>query len=172
MVDSGILIVRLVVGLYVAGHGAQKLFGWFGGPGLGATIGGMGNGLGFRPARFWAMSLSVAETVGGLLMVLGLLGPLGPMAVAGAMFGAAVFGHWSKGPWSARGGYELAATNLAVALGVALLGVGSLSLDAWLGLAVPPLASEVFGAAVVLGVLAAGLSRRAQPLQSSGQPSG
>jgi putative oxidoreductase len=47
MIDTGILIVRLVVGLYVAGHGAQKLFGWFGGPGLGATIGGMGGGLGF-----------------------------------------------------------------------------------------------------------------------------
>jgi uncharacterized membrane protein YphA (DoxX/SURF4 family) len=99
-------------------------------------------------------------------MAIGLLGPLGPIAVAGAMLGAAVFGHWSKGPWAAKGGYELAATNLAVALAVTLLGVGSLSVDAWLGLAVPPLASGVFGALVALGVLAAGFSRRVQPVQS------
>jgi putative oxidoreductase len=166
MVDIGILIVRLVVGLYVAGHGAQKLFGWFGGPGLSATIGGMGSGLGFRPARLWATLLSVVEVIGGLLMAIGLLGPLGPLAVAGTMLGAAVFGHWSKGPWIAKGGYELAATYLAVALAVALLGVGSISVDALLGLDVPPFASEVFGALVVLGVLAAGLTRRVQPLQS------
>jgi putative oxidoreductase len=166
MVDIGILIVRLVVGLYVAGHGAQKLFGWFGGPGLSATIGGMGSGLGFRPARLWATLLSAVEVIGGLLMAIGLLGPLGPLAVAGTMLGAAVFGHWSKGPWIAKGGYELAATYLAVALAVALLGVGSFSVDAWLGLTVPPLASQVFGALVILGVVAAGLSRRVQPLQS------
>jgi len=166
MMDTGILIVRLVVGLYVAGHGAQKLFGWFGGPGLDATVGAMGSRLGFRPARLWATSLSAAEVVGGVLMALGLLGPLGPIAVAGTMLGAAVFGHWSKGPWAAKGGYELAATNLAVALAVALLDVGRFSVDAWLGLAVPLLASEVFGALVVLGILAAGFSRRVQPVQS------
>jgi len=166
MMDTGILIVRLVVGLYVAGHGAQKLFGWFGGPGLDATVGAMGSRLGFRPARLWATSLSAAEVVGGVLMALGLLGPLGPIAVAGTMLGAAVFGHWSNGPWAAKGGYELAATNLAVALAVALVGVGSFSVDAWLGLAVPPLASEVFGGLVVLGVLTAGFSRRVQPVQS------
>lgn len=166
MTDTGILILRLAVGLYVAGHGAQKLFGWFGGPGLGASIGSMGSRLGLRPARLWAPALAAAEVVGGVLMAVGFLGPLGPMAVAGAMLGAVVFGHWSKGPWAARGGYELAATNLAVALAVTLVGVGSLSVDAWLGLAVPPLASEVFGGLVVLGVVTAGLSRRVQPLQS------
>jgi len=166
MIDTGILIVRLVVGLYVAGHGAQKLLGWFGGPGLNAVIGGFGGGLGFRPARFWATFLAASEVVGGVLMVIGFLGPLGPLAVAGAMLGATVYGHWSKGPWASRGGYELAATNLAVALAVALLGVGSFSIDTWLGLAVPPLASEVFGALVVLGVLVAGLSRRVQPVPS------
>ena len=99
-------------------------------------------------------------------MALGLLGPLGPIAVAGSMLGATVYGHWSKGPWSARGGYELAATNLAVALAVALLGSGSFAVDTWLGLAVPPLASQVFAALVVVGLVAAGLSRRAQPLQA------
>jgi putative oxidoreductase len=166
MTDTGILIIRLVVGLYVAGHGVQKLFGWFGGPGLAAIIGAFGSGLGFRPARLWATSLAATEVVGGLLMAIGLLGPLGPIAVAGSMLGATVYGHWSKGPWSSKGGYELAATNLAVALAVALLGVGRFSVDTLLGLAVPPLASAGFGALVVVGVLAAGLSRRVQPLQS------
>jgi putative oxidoreductase len=109
MTDTGLLIVRLVVGLYVAGHGAQKLFGWFGGPGLAAIIGAFGSGLGFRPARLWATSLAASEVVGGLLMAIGLLGPLGPIAVAGSMLGATVYGHGSKGPWAARGGYELAA---------------------------------------------------------------
>ena len=71
MTDTGILIVRLVVGLYVAGHGAQKLFGWFGGPGLGTIIGAFGSGLGFRPARLWATSLSATEVVGGLPWPLG-----------------------------------------------------------------------------------------------------
>jgi len=164
--DTGILIVRLIVGLYVAGHGAQKLFGWFGGPGIDATVGGMGSHLGLRPARFWATSLSATEVLGGLLMAIGFLGPLGPIAVAGTMLGATVFGHWANGPWIAKGGYELTVTNLAVALAVALLGTGSLSVDAWLGLAVPPPASEVFAALVILGVLAAGLSRRRQPAQS------
>ena len=166
MTDTGILIVRLVVGLYIAAHGAQKLFGWFGGPGLDATIGAFGSGLGFRPAPLWATTLAAAEVVGGLLMAIGLLGPLGPLAVAGSMLGAAIFGHWSKGPWGAKGGYELAATNLAVALAVALLGVGSVSLDALLGLRVPQLASEVFGVLVALSVVAAGFSRKVQPVHS------
>ena len=166
MIDIGILIVRVVVGLYVAGHGAQKLFGWFGGPGIDATVGGMRSRLGMRPARFWATSLSATELVGGVLMATGFLGPLGPIAVAGTMLGATVFGHWANGPWIAKGGYELAITNLAVALAVALLGVGTFSVDAVLGLAVPALASEAFSALVVLGVLGAGVSRRPQPVQS------
>src|SRR5579871_2934104 len=84
MADSGILILRLVVGLYIAAHGAQKLFGWFDGPGLNGTIGAMGGGLGFRPASLWVTVLTLAEVVGGALMVLGFLGPIGPLSVAGA----------------------------------------------------------------------------------------
>jgi putative oxidoreductase len=164
MVDTGMLIVRVVVGVYVAGHGAQKLFGWFGGPGLASAIDVMGSRLGFRPAWLWVTSLAATEVIGGLLMAIGLLGPVGPIAVAGTMLGATLFGNWPGGPWIANGGYELTATNLAASLAVALVGVGGISVDAWLGLAVPPLASVVFGALVALGVLAAGLSRRVQPV--------
>jgi putative oxidoreductase len=160
--DTGILILRLVVGLYVAAHGAQKLFGWFDGPGLQGTIGAMGGGLGFRPASLWVLALTLAEVVGGVLMVLGFLGPIGPLSVAGAMLGAALFAHWSNGPWSGKGGYELAATNLGAALAVALLGVGQFSVDAGLGIVVPQSVAVVFAALVLLGVLAAALSRRPQ----------
>ena len=163
MSDTAILILRLVVGLYVAGHGAQKLFGWFGGSGMRATIDLMGGRLGLRPAPLWVTVLSASEFVGGLLMAVGLLGPLGPLAVAGSMLGASVFGHWSNGPWGAKGGYELSATNMAVALAVALLGVGSLSVDAWFGLSMPQTAALIFAALVALGVFAAGISRASQP---------
>jgi putative oxidoreductase len=163
--DAGLLILRLVVGLYVAGHGAQKLFGWFDGNGLQAATTLMGSHLRLRPAPFWTTVLAASELIAGVLMALGLLGPLGPLTVAGAMLGAAIFGHWSNGPWSSKGGYELAATNLAVALGVALLGVGRFSVDAWIGLTVPQSASAVFAVLVALGVLAAGLSRGPTPVQ-------
>ncbi len=162
MADTGILILRLVVGLYVAAHGAQKLFGWFDGPGLQGTIGLMGGRLGFRPAPLWVTVLTLAEVVGGVLMVLGFLGPVGPLSVAGAMLGAALFAHWSNGPWNGKGGYELAATNLGAALAVALLGVGQFSVDAWLGIVIPTSVTLVFGALVLLGVFAAALSRRPQ----------
>ena len=158
-----LLIVRLVVGLGIAAHGAQKLFGWFGGLGLDATVDMMGGATGLRPARLWVPFVSATEVVGGLLMAIGFLGPLGPIAVAGAMLGATVFGHWSHGPWIANGGYELAATNLSAALAVALIGVGRFSVDAWLGVQVPGLVSEVFGLLVVIGVLAAGVGRQLQP---------
>jgi putative oxidoreductase len=163
MIDTGILLIRVVVGLYVAGHGAQKLFGWFGGPGLDVTVDIMGGATGLRPARLWVPFISATEVVGGLLMAIGLLGPLGPIAVAGAMLGATVYGHWSRGPWIANGGYELAATNLSAALAVALIGVGRFSVDAWLGVQVPGPVSEVFGVLVVIGIAAAGFSRRLQP---------
>src|SRR5438093_12173366 len=124
LLDTGLLVARVVVGLYVSAHGAQKLAGWFDGPGLRTTISGMGGGLGFRPAWLWITMLSASEAVGGLLMALGLLGPLGPIAVAAAMLGATAFAHWAKGPWMANGGYELTATTLAVGAAVAVRGAG------------------------------------------------
>jgi hypothetical protein len=76
-------LIRVVVGLYVAGHGAQKLFGWFGGPGLDATVDIMGGATGLRPARLWVPFISATEVVGGLLMAIGFLGPLGPASATG-----------------------------------------------------------------------------------------
>src|SRR5689334_24478826 len=89
----GLLMVRVVVGLLMAGHGSQKLFGWFGGYGLSGT-GGFFEGLGFRPGRLFAAAAGAAELVGGLLVALGLLGPVGPALILSVMLVAAVSVHW------------------------------------------------------------------------------
>src|SRR5450759_3969063 len=83
MADIGLLTLRLVVGLYLFGHGTQKLFGWFGGPGLRGHAQNMTR-LGFRPAALWATA-STAGEIGGLLLALGFLSPLGSLGVAASM---------------------------------------------------------------------------------------
>jgi putative oxidoreductase len=151
--NFALLLLRLVVGLYVASHGAQKLLGWFGGHGFAGTQAMFGGMLGFRPARFWALAASLAEFVGGLLMALGLLGPLGPIGVATAMLTAIVVAHWSKGPFAMEGGYELPLTNLIVAVAVALAGPGAYALDSVFGIAVPGAYGEVVALLAVIGVI-------------------
>src|SRR5215212_2701951 len=94
--DTGILIIRLAIGLFLAGHGLQKLFAWFGGHGLAGT-GGFFESLGFRPGWFFAMAAGTSELVGGLLLALGLLGPLGPAMIIAIMIVAAATVHWPHG---------------------------------------------------------------------------
>src|SRR5439155_21375464 len=134
-------------------HGAQKLFGWFGGPGFVGVQGFVGGMLGFRPAWLWALSLGIAEFGGGLLTALGLLGPIGPIAISAAMVVATVVVHWAKGPWGNEGGYEQTLTNLAVAVSLALAGAGAYSLDAALGLSVPLSISETVAVVALVGVI-------------------
>lgn len=167
--DTALLIVRIVVGLYIAAHGAQKLLGWFNGPGLKGAEGFLGGMLGFRPARFWASALSIAEVGGGLLMAAGLFGPIGPIAVMAGQATATLVVHWAKGPWASEGGYELTLTNIAVALAVALAGVGRYSVDNLLGISVPSWITLVVAIAAVLGVLTAIVTRRTQAQQARPQ---
>src|SRR5260370_7067204 len=82
--DLGYLIARFVLGVLMAGHGAQKLFGWFGGYGLAGT-GGFFENLGFRPGRLFAAAASVGGGVSGVLIALGLFGPLGPAILLSGM---------------------------------------------------------------------------------------
>lgn len=124
MRNLGLLIARLVVGGYLAVHGAQKLFGAFGGRGLEATATTLGR-QGFRPAKAAAMLAGASEFGGGLLTATGIADPLGPVAIAGTMAVAATT-HRHKGPLAATGGYELALTNLAAALALMSMGPGKL----------------------------------------------
>jgi len=160
--DTALLILRVVVGLYVAGHGAQKLFGWFKGPGLSGTEGFLGGMLGFRPAGLWARAVGLAEFGGGLLLTLGFLSPLGSIGVAASMVTATLVVHWAKGPWGTEGGYEQTLTNLAVAVALSLAGPGRFSIDSWLGLSVPVRISGLVAILALVGVLIAIGTRKAQ----------
>jgi len=130
--NIGLLLLRLAVGLTVAAHGAQKLFGWFGGPGLDGT-GQFFEMIGFRTGRRHATMAGLGEVVGGLLLTLGLLTPLGAAAVIIVMIVAIFPVHINKGFFGQNGGYEYNLLLATAALTIALTGPGSLSLDALLG---------------------------------------
>ena len=147
--DAGLLLLRVVLGAVMAAHGAQKLFGWFGGYGLAGT-GGFFESLGFRPGRFFAMAAGTSELVGGLLVALGLLGPLGPAMIIAIMIVAAATVHWQHGLFAQNNGIELPLLYGVGAAAVALIGNGAYSLDALLGLSWP---AEVIWVALALGVI-------------------
>ena len=136
MRSLAVLIVRLVVGGLLAGHGAQKLFGWFGGAGIEGTAAWM-ESMRLRPGTAWARLAGGAELGGGLLTGLGFLNPLGPIAAMGAMSMAWAKVHLGNPVWSTKGGAELPLTNLAVLSALTLAGPGRLSLDSLLGIRVP-----------------------------------
>ena len=123
-----LLALRAVVGGLLAGHGAQKLFGWFGGNGLEGTAGWF-ESLRLEPYRRWAVLGGGSEFAGGLLTVLGLLNPLGPIAATAAMLTAWLKVHLGKPIWNTAGGAELPLLNLTVLSVIALRGPGRLSLD-------------------------------------------
>jgi putative oxidoreductase len=158
-VDVGILILRLVFGLAMAGHGAQKLLGWFGGPGMTGVTGFMRQ-LRFRPPQLWMLAAVASETAGGLLLAAGLLSPLGSLAMVAAMLIAALAVHWGKGFFAQQGGVEVPALYLAAAVTAAITGPGRYSLDSLLGISLPEPVTGIVGAVlVVLGVAAAFASR-------------
>jgi putative oxidoreductase len=131
MINIGLLIIRLVIGLLFVGHGAQKLFGWFGGYGLKGT-GGWFESIGMKPGVTMALFAGLAELIGGLLFAVGLLTPLAGIMIAGTMLMAIVKVHAPNGLWSTANGYEYNLTLIAVAIGIALIGPGQYALDALL----------------------------------------
>jgi len=128
----GILLIRVVVGLIIAGHGAQKLFGWWGGPGLRGVYGWLGSSR-FRGGWAPVLALVASEFVGGLLLALGLFVPFAAVAVVAVMFVAIATTHWRNGFWNGAGGYEFNLLILAVATALAATGGGRFSLDTALG---------------------------------------
>lgn len=149
----GLLIARLLLGLAMAAHGSQKLLGWFGGYGIKGTAGYL-ESIGFRPGTFFATTAAVTEVVSGLLIALGLFGPIGPALMLSVMIVAAVSVHLKGGFFASKNGIEVPFLYAAGAITLALTGPGSFSLDALLGLQSfysPSLA----WAALAVGLLAA-----------------
>jgi putative oxidoreductase len=152
--DLGVLLVRLTTGGLLAGHGAQKLFGSFGGYGLEGTAGWL-DSMGFKPGKQWAMAAGASEFGGGMLTALGLLHPIGPLSSIGAMAVATRTAHRGKPIWVTEGGAELPVTNISVAVALSLVGAGRYSLDHMMGIRIPNGVALATGAAVALGVMAA-----------------
>ena len=160
-----LLALRAVVGGLLAGHGAQKLFGWFGGHGLEGTAGWL-ESMRLEPARRWAFIGGASEFGGGLLTVLGLLNPLGPIAAMAAMLTAWLKVHLGKPIWNTAGGAELPLLNLTVLSVIALRGPGRLSLDKLFRIRL----SRGFGLLALIAALAGVAAASRNELEDSSYP--
>jgi putative oxidoreductase len=125
----GLLIIRLVVGLSFMGHGAQKLFGWFGGHGLKGT-GGWMESIGLKPGVLMALMAGLGELAGGALFAAGLFTPIAAAFIVITMLFAIATVHGKNGYWITANGYEMNLLIIAVVIGVSLIGAGAYSLDA------------------------------------------
>ena len=149
--DIALLALRLVVGLFFVGHGAQKLFGSFGGHGLAGTAG-FFDSIGMKPGRRNAVAAGTAEFVGGLLLVLGLGTPLAAALIIGVMVVAIRTVHANKGPWVTDGGWEYNVVLIASVFALAGASPGEISLDDAFGWM-----PDITGTGWAFGALAAGV---------------
>ena len=149
MKSLGLLGARLVLGGYLAVHGSQKLFGWFGGRGLDGTAAGFER-IGLRPGKAMAALAGASEFGGGILTATGVAYPLGPIVLVGTMAIASTT-HRAKGPLMSNGGFELPLTNLAAAAALAAAGPGKLRLG-------PGLSPRLVRRAVLAGGVLGGVS--------------
>lgn len=147
--DLALLVLRLVVGLLFVGHGAQKLFGVFGGGGLEATSGAFDN-IGLRPGWLHARAAGTAEFLGGALIALGLFTPFAAAALIAVMVAAIATVHGKNGIWNTNQGYEFNLTLIAVVFALAGIGAGAWSLDNAFGF-------DLHGVIWALAALAAGI---------------
>ena len=157
--EYGLLLLRLFVGLLFAGHGAQKLFGWFGGGGPQGTAAFLAS-IGYRAPVALAVVAGVSELGGGLLLATGLLTPLAALLLANMMLNAIATVVWPKGFF---GGFEFELTLLTVVIALAATGPGELSLDDAIGWADNitgiAWASLVLAAAIVVALITTTLGR-------------
>jgi putative oxidoreductase len=160
--DTGLVLVRLVIGPLMAAHGAQKLLGWFGGYGLAGT-GGFFEGLGFRPGRLFAATAAITEITSGVLVALGLLGPVGPALMLSVMVVAALSVHWPN-VFAQSNGIEVPLLYGVTAAALALTGFGAYSLDQAFGLSslwTPAVSWAALAIGIVGGLANLGLRRPA-----------
>jgi len=165
----GLLLLRVVVGGTMAAHGAQKLLGWFDGPGLGGVQKMLGS-LGFRWPSAMALGLALTEC-GGLLFALGFLTPFAALGIAVVMLNAVALVHFKNGFWNGKGGYEFNLVLLSVAVAVSATGPGRFSIDRALhwddNLSGLWWAVGVVGAAVLLSLATLSLGRRRERLRQA-----
>lgn len=161
-----LFIARLIVGLGMASHGAQKLFGWFGGYGIKGT-GGYLESLGFKPGSTFALFAGLGEFVSGVLIALGWLGGLGPAILIMVMLVAILTVHLPNGFFAAKNGWEMPGIYIAAALGFLFAGFGAYSVDGWTGgvpvLSEPEVLWIMVAGAIVLALL--NLLMRKRPAQ-------
>jgi putative oxidoreductase len=124
----GLTVLRIVAGLTFAAHGAQKLFGWFGGYGL-EGVGQWMESIGLAPGYLMALMAGSAEFFGGLALILGLLVRPAAAMLAVTMLVAIVTVHLANGFFMSNNGYEFALALLAISLALVIEGAGKLSLD-------------------------------------------
>jgi putative oxidoreductase len=135
--DVGILIVRLAIGLTFAAHGAQKVLGWWGGPGFAGWTAGIAR-MGLRPAPLWAAISAGVELFGGLLLALGLITPIASALLVAQSIYIIVRVHLPRGFWISGGGIEFALQLLAGSLLVVASGPGAIAIDPALGINLGP----------------------------------
>jgi putative oxidoreductase len=159
--DTGLLVLRLVIGGLLVGHGAQKLFGWFGGYGVRGT-GGYLAGLGYRPGVLFALLAGMSEAAGGASLALGLGVPVGGALLAATMINVAS-GHKVDRFWNHEGGWEFPLVLGVAAVTLAFTGGGSYALDHALGW---DLAGNAWGsAALIAGAIAGGAAQAIRRVQ-------
>lgn len=163
-VDVAILLLRVVGGLTIAAHGAQKLFGWFQGPGFAKLRQGFQRQH-LTPAWLWASLVVLGELGGGLSVALGFLTPLGAAGMFGAMFMAIARTHWANGFWNSKRGLEFPLQLLVIATAIGIAGPGSYSLDGLLNLHLPEvlLFAILALAALLVDIIGLIISRPAAP---------
>ena len=162
---AGHAIPGAVVGALFVGHGAQKLFGVFGGPGLEGTGQFFEQGLGLKPGKVHAALAGGAELGGGALLATGIAPPAAATALQGTMATAIWTVHKEKGLWNAEGGYEYPLVLMSVVFGVTMRRSGL----AW---ALASLAAGIGGTAALLtfGRQAGEEQQRPEAASQDGQP--
>ncbi|GAA2406977.1 DoxX family protein [Nonomuraea africana] len=165
--DIGVLMLRVPAGLLLMGHGAQKLFGWFGGGGPDKT-GEVMTALGYPHGKLMGLAAGLGELGSGAGIALGAATPLSSAGLIATMTNAAVSAHLPQGLWAQHGGFEYPLVLGAGAASLAVHGPGKLSVDAVLGCERKGLAWGVAALALGLGAAAAVLTLRRQ---HTGEPS-
>ncbi|MEV5694762.1 DoxX family protein [Micromonospora globbae] len=160
--DAGLLLLRVLIGVLLAAHGAQKLFGWFSGQGPRGTAEFL-ESLGWRPGRVFALLLGTAELAGGLALAFGAGTPIAGGVIIAVLANAALIVHRPHGLWNTAGGYEYPLVLAGSALALAISGPGRFSIDHLAGWHPSPLLAAVLALGIgLVGWLVGETARNAE----------